>query len=193
MRLGFWTLLLHFLLLAAPVVHAQSAPDERGQVLPTKGKQDMPSNDATDGAPTLAMRLIFEYDGEEVRLVSQQPVDVAVTGFDISRTQRAGYYVETRNATGQALARVPAREAFSGSAEVFPEQPGEPISRVDVQKPHGAFSIVVPVPEGADHVSVVRVAPVSHDAAQPSSRSTSAVEGASTVTEIGKFTLQISR
>ena len=87
--------------------------------------------------PTLAMRLIFEYEGDQVRLVSQQPVDVAITGFDIARAQHPGWYVDTRDATGRALARVPARDAFSGGAEVFPEQHGEPITRVAVAKPRG--------------------------------------------------------
>ena len=50
----------------------------------------MATSDASQPMSTLAMRLIFEYEGDQVRLVSQQPVDVAITGFDIARTQRAG-------------------------------------------------------------------------------------------------------
>ena len=102
--------------------------------------------DTVQPTPTLAMRLIFEYEGDEVRLVSQMPVDLLITGFDISRTQRAGYYVDTRDASGQTLARVPARNVFSTSAEVFPEQPGESITRVEVPTPRGAFTVVVPAP-----------------------------------------------
>ena len=41
--------------------------------------------------------------------------------------------------------RVQARSAFASSAEVFPEQPGEPIARVDVPR-RGAFTVVVPAP-----------------------------------------------
>ena len=51
---------------------------------------------------------------------------------------------------GEALARVPVREAFTGSAEVFPEQPGEPITRVDVERPQGAFTVVLPAPRGSE-------------------------------------------
>ncbi len=83
----------------------------------------MATSDASQPMSTLAMRLIFEYEGDQVRLVSQQPVDVAITGFDIARTQRPGWHVDTRDAAGRTLARVPARDAFSASAEVFPETP----------------------------------------------------------------------
>jgi hypothetical protein len=161
---------------------------DSNHILPSKGGQEVPMD-----TPTLAMRLIFEYEGDQVRLVSQQPVDVAITGFDIARAQHPGWYVDTRDATGRALARVPARNAFSGSAEVFPEQHGEPITRVDIAKPRGAFTVVVPVPEGADHVAVVHVAPAQPDALLPSSRATSDVPGSSEVKEIARFPLQISR
>ncbi len=105
-----------------------------------------------------SMRLIFEYEGDRVRLVSQQPVDVAITGFDLPHIEHPGYYVESRDKSGRALARVPARNAFAGSMEVFPEQPGEPITRVDVPQPKGAFTVVVPAPTAADHVTVMQIA-----------------------------------
>jgi hypothetical protein len=107
--------------------------------------------------PEGAVRLIFEYDGDDVRLVSQQRVDMAVTGFDLPAVRAAGNYVEVRDADGAALTWVPARAAFAGSAEVFPERPGEPITRVDVERPQGAFTVVVPAPAGAQQVAVVRV------------------------------------
>ena len=44
----------------------------------------MPMDEAGPATSTLAIRLIFEYEGDQVRLISQQPVDVAITGFDIS-------------------------------------------------------------------------------------------------------------
>ena len=108
--------------------------------------------------PGRPVRLIFEFDGDDVRHVSQQRVDVAVTGFDLA-IGPPGHYVETRDDAGDTLARVPARDAFAGSVEVFPEQPGEPITRVDVERRRGASTVVVPAPEPAQRVAVVRVAP----------------------------------
>jgi hypothetical protein len=146
--------------------------------------------DTIQPTPTLAMRLIFEYEGDQVRLVSQMPVDLLITGFDLTRTQRAGFFVDTRDAAGQTLARVPARNVFATSTEVFPEEPGEPISRVEVPTPRGAFTVVVPAPGGADSVSLVRVAPGGADAA---ARAAGAAGSARATTEIARFPLQISR
>jgi hypothetical protein len=134
------------------------------------------------------MRLIFEYDGDDVRLVMQQPVDMVITGFDISRTQRPGYYVDTRDAAGRTLARVPARGGFRTSVEVFPEKHGDPITHIEVEQPRGAFTVIVPVPQDADHVSVVRVAP-----AAPEAGATIAAPGAIQERELAKFQLRLSR
>ncbi|WP_077489439.1 hypothetical protein [Sinomonas mesophila] len=113
----------------------------------------MPENDST--APR-AVRLIFEYDGDDIRLVHQSPVDVAVTGFDTRRELRAGRFVEVRDSEGNGLVRVPVR-IDTASAEVFPETPGEPITRVDVERPKGAFTVVVPAPPASRSVAVLDV------------------------------------
>jgi hypothetical protein len=150
----------------------------------------MSMNDSSQSAPNRAMRLIFEYDGDQVRLVSQQPVEMAVTGFDLPQTERPGYFVDTRNAAGNTLARVPARNVFTGSAEVFPEKPGGAITRVDVPKPRGAFTVIIPAPTEADHVSLVQVKPGQVDAAAPNSMGTSPVEGGAQVVELARFPLK---
>ncbi|MER7949149.1 hypothetical protein ABTY59_17350 [Streptomyces sp. NPDC096079] len=102
-----------------------------------------------------ATRLIFEYEGEAVRLVSQQPVDTVIRDFDAPGP--GDFVVETRDGSGQPLGRVPARGAFLKSAEVFPEDHTEPIIRVDVE-PRGAFTVIVPAPPEAAQVAVVRLA-----------------------------------
>lgn len=150
----------------------------------------MSMSDAAQPAPRRAVRLIFEYEGEEVRLVTQQPVEMAIPGFDIARVERAGYYVDARDEADHTLARVPARNAMDTSTEVFPEQPGEPITRIEVSEPQGAFTVVVPAPEGADHVTVVRVAPGRPEAPMPGSRATSAVPGSPEVTDLTSFPLE---
>ena len=66
-------------------------------------------DETQEPGPLPAVRLIFEYDGDDVRLVSQQPVDVAVPGADLARELFPGHYVETRDANNAPLARVPAR------------------------------------------------------------------------------------
>jgi len=123
-------------------------------------KRTMPqSSDSPQPPPMPAIRLIFEYEGDQVRLVSSQPVDVAVTGFDLQSTDRPGYYVDVRNASEHTLARVPARGAFASSVEVFPENHKDPITRVDTPLPKGAFTVVVPAPDTGDHVTVMQLRP----------------------------------
>jgi hypothetical protein len=113
-----------------------------------------------------AVRLIFEYDGDQVDLVSERLVNMVVTNLDTARTRDPGVYVDARDANGKTLARVPAYAAFAGSAEIFPENPSEPIVRMDVAKPKGAFTVVVPMPTEASQVTVVRIAPI-HPEKQP--------------------------
>lgn len=152
----------------------------------------MPSNNSSQPAPVRAVRLIFEYDGDRVQLVSQQAVEMVVTGFDIAREQQAGVYVDARDADGKTLARVAARNAFATSAEVFSERPGEPIVRVDLANPKGAFTVVVPAPTEASQVTVVRVAPPQPDARAPAGGATSRVEGVAELTDLASFPLNLN-
>lgn len=104
-----------------------------------------------------AVRFIFEFEGDQVRLVSQQNVNVAVTGFDLRGKRAPGDYVELRGAEG-ALSAVPIRAGMGASVEVFPE-PGQQFAHTEVAHPKGAFTVVVPAPKGTQQVAVVRVAP----------------------------------
>jgi hypothetical protein len=100
--------------------------------------------------------MIFEYDGDDIHLVHHSEVDVALTGFDTPPDVRPGRFVEVRDAEGKGLTRVPVR-VDTTSAEVFPETPGEPITRVPVDRPKGAFTVIVPVPVGARSVALLDV------------------------------------
>jgi len=134
-----------------------------------------------------AVRLIFEYEGDEVRLIAQQPVDVVVTGYDLNREQIPGNYVEVRGGDDATLSRLRVPTAMSASAEVFPEEPGQPIVRTDLPQARGAFTVVVPAPAEADHVSVVRVAP----GAAPAPGTSSLAARRAGVVELASFPLEI--
>lgn len=179
--------LLFFLIdfaLQQPMATASSRPPDE----PLNGGMLMPASSASQPAATKAVRLIFEYDGDQVRLVSQQPVDVAVTGADLAQIDHPGFYVDTRDNQDRTLARVAARTAFAGSAEVFPEKPGESIVRVDVPRPKGAFTVVVPA-AGADHVTVVHIAPGQPAAARPAGGATTPLAAQPRVTDLASFPL----
>ncbi|HMS82534.1 MAG TPA: hypothetical protein PKD12_02655 [Nitrospira sp.] len=152
----------------------------------------MPSNENNQASTTRAARLIFEYEGAQVRLVSQQLVDMVVTGFDIARAHQAGVYVDARDADGMTLTRVPARDAFATSTEIFPERAGDAIVRVDPAKVKGAFTVVIPVPQAANRVAVVRVAPAQPETQLPAGGATSRVVGAPEATDLATFPLKLN-
>jgi hypothetical protein len=127
----------------------------------------MPTDNAMQAQPAKAVRLIFEYEGEAVRLISQQPVEMVVSDTDTSVADRPAHFIDVRDAANKTLARVAARGAFATSAEVFPERPGDPITRMDIPVPKGAFTVVVPVTDKADHVTLVKVAPGAEVTAGP--------------------------
>jgi hypothetical protein len=145
---------------------------------------------AHNDTPARAVRLIFEYDGDQVSLVSQQPVDMAVPSFAIGQ-QQPGVYVHARDATGATLAAVPAPQAFSSSLEVFPERAGEPIVRLDMPRPHGAFTVVVPASDAARQIAVVRVSGAISP--PPGARADVAGPPPVTETELASFPLNLSR
>ena len=150
-----------------------------------------PSNNTPHAKAVRSVRLIFEYEGDRVHLVSQQPVEMAVTGFDLSQVDHPGYYVDTRDANDRTLTRVPARNAFVGSVEVFPERAGEPITRLDVPQPKGAFTVVVPAPETTDHVTVLQILPGKPEAPAPDGRATTDEPGRPEVINLVSFPLNL--
>ena len=150
---------LIFVLLFLPLCAFAQTSDWK-RITPTKrGVLVSPNDNKSAPQPVPSVRLIFEYEGDKVRLVSQQPVDMVVTGFDLPLTDQVAYHVESRDVNDKTLARVPARNALERSAEVFPEHPGEPIVRHDVPVPKGAFTVVVPAPAAAHHVTLVQIVP----------------------------------
>jgi hypothetical protein len=103
-----------------------------------------------------AVRLTFAYEGDDVRLVSRQPVDVSVppgdpvTGYESEQ----GFWVETRTADGRTLHRRVMPDPFRGDAEVFSDDPQQSLGRVLLETPSGTFSVLVPAPQDADHVAL---------------------------------------
>lgn len=144
----------------------------------------------TDPSPPpgpTAVRLIFEYEGDQVRLIHQQPVDVAISGFDLALGPVPGHHIEVRGPQEELFSRVPVRDAMTASREVFPENPQDPIVRVDLPEARGAFTVIVPVAPQADHVALVRIAPGAGELAE---RATSPAPGASEVVELATFPLE---
>ena len=111
--------------------------------------------------PTESVRLIFEFEGSEIRLVSRQPVDVVppvgepVAGFEAEM----GFWAELRDAEEGVLFRGLVPDPMAQFPEVFSEEPDQTISRAATPLEKGAFTVVVPSVPEADHLSFVRTAP----------------------------------
>src|SRR4051812_48885403 len=68
----------------------------------TAGELMMPTPSTAETPTPGAVRLIFEYEGDTVRLISQQPVQMAITAPDTAGVDHPGYYVDVRNSAGRA-------------------------------------------------------------------------------------------
>jgi hypothetical protein len=104
-----------------------------------------------------AIRFVFEYDGDEVRLVSRQYVEALAPASHSLESQEGqqGFWVELRSADGGALYRQLLHDPMPRDVEVFSDDPEQSIARVPVERPTGVFFVLVPVLEGADHLAVV--------------------------------------
>ncbi|WP_406224111.1 hypothetical protein [Streptomyces canus] len=104
-----------------------------------------------------AVRLIFEYEGTDIRLVSRQQVEMTPPPSDRLADQRSaqGTWVEVRDAGRNALYRRVLHDPVRHDAEVFSEDPERSITRVPVETPRGTFAVLVPDIEAADHVALV--------------------------------------
>ena len=107
-----------------------------------------------------AVRLVFAYNGDEVRLESRQPVVMVAPPSDpvVDFDDQTGFWTEVRDAQGVVLHRQIMHDPVRRDAEVFSPDPDRSIRRVPDERPSGLFWVVVPVVPGADHVALMGVA-----------------------------------
>lgn len=115
---------------------------------------------ATEGAAMAdprSLRLIFEYNGDRVDLVSRQPVDMVAPSSEPlgDFADRLGSWIELRDPEGVALHRQVLHDPLGVSTEVFSSDPEQSLRRVAGTRQKGAFTVVVPDLPSADQVAVV--------------------------------------
>lgn len=110
-----------------------------------------------------ATRLTFSYDGDDVELLSQQRIEMIVSSSDAVKGYgtHKGFWAELRSGSDKTLYRTVMHNPTKNDAEVFPESPGEGISREPAPKRKGVFVVVVPDVDKGEEVILCRSAPAT--------------------------------
>ena len=105
-----------------------------------------------------SLRLIFEFDGDQVNLVSRQPVDMLAPSSESldDLGDQAGSWAEVHSREGAVLHRQVLHNPLNAiGSEVFSSDPQESLRRVTRRRQQGAFTVVVPDLPGSDQVAIV--------------------------------------
>jgi hypothetical protein len=105
---------------------------------------------AGDKLRNRALRLLFQYEGDDVKLVSVQPVKMLAPPPQalIPTCGERGSWFELRDREGKPLYRRAFENPMARDLEVLTEDPERPLGRIKVERPSGTFFLVVPnVPE----------------------------------------------
>ena len=105
--------------------------------------------------PTHAIRMTFEFDGGDVKLVSQQRVEMTLPASDPVQGHEGqkGFWYELRNAQNRTLFRRVAHPPMRPDVEVFSPDPNKTLSRQPAPNRKGVF--VALVPDNAEGQDVV--------------------------------------
>jgi hypothetical protein len=108
--------------------------------------------------PGPVRRLTFEYDGDQIRLVSEQHVRmIAPPSQPLEQAEAlGGFHVLVRDEQERPVYRFTRTSPIKHDAEVFNEPGAErSVQRVAVDHPKGAFVVLVPEVPGAKTVELV--------------------------------------
>lgn len=110
---------------------------------------------------TNAVRLTFSYDGDDVKLISQQRTEMIVPPSDPLKGEGKykGFWAELMNGRDKAVYRQVMHNPTRNDAEVFPDTPEQSISREPAPKRKGVFVVVVPDTEKGEEVRLCRSSP----------------------------------
>lgn len=93
-----------------------------------------------------AVRLVFEYEGEDVRLVSWQRIDMLTSLSDPVEEHRSeqGSWLELRDRNDRPIYRQVLHQAIQTDVEAPSDEPGHPLTRRPVEQPRGVFVALLP-------------------------------------------------
>lgn len=92
-----------------------------------------------------SLRLIFIYEGDKIRLKSQQSVTMIPPAPTTKRSQekQSGFWYELRDQDGRPVYYKVMHNPIRFDVEVF-DVPGEEIIRQPIEYPRGTFQLLVP-------------------------------------------------
>lgn len=107
--------------------------------------------------PPKAVRLTFTFEGDEVRLVSRQPVEMIAPPTDKldGYEHEQGFWLEVRTGQDETLHRQVMQDPLRYDVEVFSPDPEQSVFRIPVGERSGSFTVVVPDLSEADHVALL--------------------------------------
>ena len=141
-----------------------------------------------------AVRLTFSYRGDQVKLLSQQPVAMTVPPSDAVKNyeQQKGFWAEVKSEQDKTLFRRVLHNPTRNDAEVFSDDPEQSISREPAPKRKGVFVVVVPATDKAHEVTLSRSTVPPDIEAQGGPKGMTAMRSLATgpATEIARFKLK---
>lgn len=141
-----------------------------------------------------AMRLTFSYQGDQVKLVSQQPVEMTVPPSDPLKgyEDHKGFWAELKSDQDKTLYRRVLHNPTRNDAEVFSDDPEQSISREPAPKRKGVFVVVVPHSENGNEVTLSRSSGQPDIEAEGAPKGMAAIRSLATgpATEIARFKLK---
>jgi hypothetical protein len=125
-----------------------------------------PAKKASETSPESnnAMRLTFSYDGDDVKLLTQQRIEMMAPPSDPMKgygTRQKGFWAELRSGSDKTLYRTVMHNPTKNDAEVFPESPAGVISREPAPKRRGVFVVLVPDTDKGEEVILCRSEPAT--------------------------------
>ncbi|HWS53211.1 MAG TPA: hypothetical protein VN228_03760 [Pyrinomonadaceae bacterium] len=118
----------------------------------------MASRERDAGRGPRALRLIFSYAGQDVRLVGRQRVAMTVPPSDPSagaEQGQSGFWFELRDDSGRTLYRKVMGNPIPTSTEVLTDDPARPVAREEVAGDvQGVFVLLCPETEAARTVAL---------------------------------------
>lgn len=148
---------------------------------------------AAQGSPQYAYRVIFEYEGSDIRKVAQQRVAMtAPPSHNLAAGNEVGFWYELRDGSNRPVYRRVMQSPIQNSVEVF--SPEGHIERHPVAEPRGVFQVIVPdLPHATDLVLIATPEPPGEPIGSHSEERARAPiprVGISPATEIARFNLR---